>query len=169
MSKNARKNYQKVSEKYGDLQKRDKFELFVEWYTLPYIERVKTGMETQGQFAYRNSLSKDTLTKWKQRPDFKAAVEKRRQDWDSKWFGEIMQGWLRSCLKGNPKSIELWLQYFQGWRKDQIPKERENEVSEDDVKRLIQELPEDRQKKYFIHLANLADEVKQARKEREEK
>jgi len=142
------------------IQKKDIYYEFIVWSGLPPTERLKLGIETQEDFCNVHKIHRNTLTKWKKLSDFKERVEKIRRDWAFEKTSDIIYGIYRSSIKGNPASQKLWLQYFANFEETTKVKQRiKVEVTEEDIRNLINVLPRERQQHYYGELANLADEA----------
>ncbi|MCH7605373.1 hypothetical protein IID24_05290, partial [Patescibacteria group bacterium] len=136
-------------------------EEFLFWFAMPASERGKTGAETMQEFADEHKVHRNTLTRWKDSPEFQTRAQALRRKWGNEMTAFVFDGWKLACMKGNPHAIELWLSYFEGWDKKQIIEQRKVvEVSANDIRALINELPTERQRHYYGELANLEDELR---------
>lgn len=141
------------------------YEQFAFWYALPLSERAKTGVRYESEYAEKNGVDRKTLYNWRQLPDFKAKVVRLRQDWGDDMTAAVFDGWKLACMKGNPHAIELWLGYFHGYYKKQVIEQHVFvEVTSNDIRSLVNELPINEQKEFYGILANLADRVRYHRR-----
>ena len=65
--------------KYSEIRypnKRSIYNEFILWTAMPHPEKVRLGIETQGQFSEQYKINEDTLTNWKKRPDFESRFNK---------------------------------------------------------------------------------------------
>lgn len=129
---------------------------FVDWTAFPMAPRNGVLIETQEEFAQVYGVSKDTLSLWKQRADFEEQVNRKLKSWSIGKDMSVYQAIYNSALKGNAKSQKLWLEYFKGFHLKKIKKEKPvREVTEDDIRNLIQSLPDLLQIKYNTFLEEL--------------
>jgi len=136
-------------------------EEFLFWFAMPASERGKMGAETLIEFAEQHKVHRNTLTRWKDSQEFQGRVQALRRKWGSEMTAFVFDGWKLACMKGNPHAIELWLSYFEGWDKKHIVTQRKViEVTPNDIRTLINELPTERQRHYYGELANLEDEFR---------
>lgn len=136
------------------------FNEFVRWSALPPWEQKRIGIIDQGDFAKENGINKDTLTRWKQRPDFIEKVAKLHDQWGREKTPDIMLAIYRSAMKGSASSQRLWLKYFTDFdlKKSQKPQEMSPLLHEDDIRYIISFLPQELQDKYNMFLARLLDD-----------
>ena len=151
------------------INKENIFDMFVHWYAIPPIERRKTGVEDQNDFAKKVKVNKDTLTRWKQRPDFKIRVKEVRQEWGHDKLPDIVHAIYVSAVNGNASSQKLWMNYFSDLT-DRL-KDNKNEkptprpLSVNDVLSFISILPEDKKEKYFKSMRELLQDSMEVEKE----
>lgn len=120
---------------------------FVRWNALPPFERVQTGITTQEEFAAHYKVNKDTLTRWKERRDFEPRTDELVRSWGLEKTPAVMQGIYNAAVKGSARSQLIWMKYFTTFDPKRAEKlEMAPLVREEDVRMLIQELPEWRQK-----------------------
>ncbi|MEX0652428.1 MAG: hypothetical protein WD509_01825 [Candidatus Paceibacterota bacterium] len=159
--------------KNGDFEpyKEKAYEDFVLWFALPSSERARMGASTMAEFAERYGVHVNTLTRWKRAEGFDETVLKYRRSWGNDMTSHVFDGWKLACMKGNPQAIELWMAYFEGFNKTHVVQDRgpEVEVTEDDIRSLINELPIEKQKEYYGSLKLLHNEVRYYRRENERK
>lgn len=130
------------------------------WFALPLSERNKTAASSLTEYAEQNRVDRKTLWAWRQRPDFKARVKELRFKWADDMTSAVLDGWKLACMKGNPLAIELWLKYFH----DYIPKTQEIhtqqvEIGVNDIRHLIEQLPEPLKSKHYANLRELLDDA----------
>jgi hypothetical protein len=126
---------------------------------LPPFAREQLGIRDQAGFAAHFGISEDTLTRWKQRPDFEAKVDKIRNAWALERMGGIYEAIFKSAVKGNAKSQRLWLQVFKEFPAKGKGDVQQPEITQDDIRFLIGELPEEKREKYNIFLRDLLADV----------
>ena len=131
---------------------------FVTWSALPPFERASRGMPDQGDFAKAFNVNKDTLTRWKSRPEFEKDVDRLLKNWGRGKTPDIIQSIYRSAMKGNAKSQRFWIEYFGGSLKPVNSKETKSAelLREGDIRQLITFLPEWMQEKYNKMLHDLS-------------
>lgn len=129
---------------------------FVTWSALPPSERAKFGIETQEQFCEYYNIGINTPAAWKKRPDYEPRVTALRREWAFGKTGMVIEGIYRSALKGNPHSQKLWLQYFHGFsEKQEVTVTSKPEVGVNDVRFIIEALPEPHRSKFHGYLAEI--------------
>lgn len=140
--------------------KPDIYNEFVMWTAMPYGERERLGLETQGAFAEYYRVNEATLSKWKYRPDFEPRVDKILHQWSINKTPDVINGIYRSAVKGNPYSQALWLQYFKKFNakeSDNTPTKKV-EIGVNDIRFMIEGLPEELKKKHNANLQQLIDD-----------
>lgn len=161
MSTKAKLENRKVSQKQiiTDLPrpyKVDKYQEFVLWFAMPTYEREKLGIETQKEFAAYYHVNENTLTKWKDRPDFEPRVDHIQMQWGKEKTGDVILGIYRSAIKGNPMSQLLWLQYFKKFSpKTTEEKVVKHEITVNDYRFLINSLPPDLREEHYGYFTKL--------------
>ena len=138
---------------------------FCEWYAAPLDIRKEKfdDIKTMGEYAKEHGVHTDTLTKWKKRPEFYNLVSQARQGHADDSWGEVMYGWKKSVLKGNPYALELWLAYFMGWDKKLVIEEKHKlNLDMGDVRSLIEQLPEGKQADFYETIGRLLHEAQAA-------
>lgn len=137
----------------------DIFEEFVLWSAMPPTERYKLGIETQEQFVEFYKIGINTPTAWKQRRGYEERVTALRKEWAFGKTSAVIEGIYRSALKGNPMSQKLWLQYFHGFsEKLQIAQASQVVITTNDIRFLIESLPEPMKSKHYMFLRELLDD-----------
>lgn len=141
------------------------YEDFLVWFALPTTERQKAkGYNTVTEYSQYNDIDRTTLWRWRKSPEFRKRVNTIRKDWGDDMTAQVFDGWKMACMKGNPKAIELWLSYFHGFDKKNVHEvQTQQHVEPNDIRALIEELPEDEQEHYYITLAQLAARVRELR------
>ena len=136
----------------------DVYEEFVLWSAMPPSERFKLGIETQEQFVEFYKIGINTPAAWKRRPDYEARVTAIRKEWAFGKTSAVIEGIYRSALKGNPASQKLWLQYFHNFsEKQEVKHVAKTEVGVNDVRFLIDGLPEPHRTKFHGYLREIVD------------
>lgn len=143
----------------------DKYHEFIMWFAMPTLEREKLGIETQTAFSEYYGVSRETLSRWKNRPDFEPRVDHVQQEWGKERTGDVVMGIYRSAVKGNPMSQLLWLQYFKKFTpKTQVEHTAKVEIGVNDIRFLIEGLPTQELKdEHYNNLRKLLDDAQQAR------
>jgi len=133
---------------------------FIAWYSLPHKERVNFGIENQDQFAEIYKVSPNTLSEWKKRPDFERRTDELLMELGKSKTVDVVQGMYMSAVKGNPMSQMLWLQYFKKFNPKAAETQNENkvEITINDIRFLIEALPEPLKKKHYANLRELLDD-----------
>ena len=140
----------------------DVYEEFLLWSAMPPGERARLGTETQEQFADRYKVGINTPTAWKRRPDFVTRVTAIRTELAFERTGDVIDGIYQSALKGNSASQTLWLKYFSGIDNTQSGTlGKPDFFSMDDIKMLIEALPEDKRDRHYNNVSELVSEVQQ--------
>jgi hypothetical protein len=138
--------------------KEDIYQEFIRWSAMIRFDKIGTGMVDQNDFAAHYKISKDTLSRWKNRPDFYPALKEIRTKWGQEKMPDIMESVYRSAVRGNTASIKLWLDYFTeydrgGKKHKQIVKEPVFDL--EDIRFTISMLPKFRQNRYYLFLDQL--------------
>jgi hypothetical protein len=147
-------------ENFRQPRREDIYQEFIRWRTMDPFERSAAGLMEQKDFAAKYKVSEDTLTRWKQRPDFEKRVRSSRKDWAFEHEGEIMEALYKSAVRGNAASQRYWIKLFSGFklgRKLDEPEIKTITISE--VHQLIEDLPKWRQKKYKDLMRDLVDDA----------
>lgn len=162
MSKTITKK--KVTEK-TTLIKADIFNEFAIWGSLPTEERYKIGApKNLSEFAERYGVDNDTLTRWKKREDYIFKVEEAYRQWSRDKTADVFNGIYKAAVRGNPGSQLLYLQYFRGFNpKTEVVHTKKIEVGVNDIRYLIEQLPEELKKLHYANLQQLFDDAQHLR------
>ena len=126
------------------------YEIFVQWNAMTYLEKREFGVLDQTEFCQKYEVNKDTLTRWKQRPDFQPKVKQHTNMWASARTADIYHAIYQSALKGNASSQRLWMRLFKGFPEKKDKNEHPHVVLPvDDIRHIIGMLPEYRKKVYW--------------------
>lgn len=149
--------------------KENEYELFCQWSALPFFARKKMGIPTQLQFAKKYGVNDQTLTAWKHRSDYWLKRNKHLKQWGQELTPQVMSALYKKCIReewSHPKYIELWLKYIEGWDPNAKPEPKgEDYIKPDDIKTLIDILPEEKRNLFYRTLFDLIDEAKKIREE----
>lgn len=130
------------------------------WTAMPGLERIKLGWDTQKQFCDAHHIVEKTPSNWKKRPEFWKRVESLRAEWAKDKSGDVIYGIYRAAVKGNPLSQKLWLQYFHNFaEKTEHTESKVVEVSVNDIRFVIDQLPEPLRTKHYDNLTELLDDA----------
>ena len=117
------------------------------------------GIETQGSFAAWQSLSERTLNRWKERADFLPNVKNIRDKWAQERGGDVAAAIYQTAMKGNPLAQKLWMQVYEGFsEKSEIAVTKKIEIGVNDIRFLIEALPEPLKSKHYANLRELLDD-----------
>ena len=154
--------------KYSEIRypnKRSIYNEFILWTAMPHPEKVRLGIETQGQFSEQYKINEDTLTNWKKRPDFEQRVDAILKMWSTDKTPDVVHSIYRAAVKGNPMSQLLWLQYFKGFdpKKIEDPNKKKAVLGIGDIRHAIEQLPEQLKEKHYGYLRELAEDLSAVR------
>lgn len=137
---------------------RNIFDEYILWFAMPLKAKESMGIETDIQFAEFYEITARTLRNWKDRPEFEDQVRRLRKKWAFEKTGHVLEGIYRSAVKGNDKSQKLWLQVFEGFtEKTENTQTIKIELSTNDIRFVIQQLPEEYHEKYYGYLREIFD------------
>ncbi len=139
---------------------------FVLWFAMPTDEKRKLGIESQREFCELHKISINTPTAWKKRKDFEMKVDEVIRQWAMSVTPDVFKGIYRSAVKGNPMSQALWLQYFKKWNPKADEKNNQSrpvEVSVNDIRHLINQLPEDLKQIHYGNIRQLLEDFQNLR------
>ena len=133
------------------------FREFVRWSALPPMEAFQEmGVQDQNEFAEKFKVNKDTLTRWKNRPEFAQGVDKLQHQWGFGKTPNVVHAIYRSAIKGNSRSQRLFMNYFTNFgKKNGKDLEYQPLIREEDIRYLITMLPKYRQDRYHNLLRDL--------------
>ena len=162
MSKPVKKNSE-----INDPNKADIYREFILWTAMPHSEKVNLGLETQTAFVEFYKIGVNTPMRWKQRPDFEERVDKILKMWSIDKTPDVIHGIYRAAVKGNPMSQLLWLQYFKKFNpKSEVEHTHRIELGVNDIRRLIEALPDELKAKHHANLRELLDDAVAVRHDR---
>lgn len=145
--------------------KKDVYDRFINWVAMDKEERGKEGLPTMSSFASKYGVRNETLTAWQKRPEFldlkrEAQILKLQID-----TSDVLTGLKKRCIKyGMAYDVELFLLYVEKWdRKHVLEILSEVKLGDEDIRTLVDGLPEDKQKKFYVTLTELIAEAKQIR------
>ncbi|MDE2071187.1 MAG: hypothetical protein KGI70_00435 [Patescibacteria group bacterium] len=151
------------------------YEQFVLWSALTPEERSWRGVQTREQFCKMYGVpSLRLLDAWAQRADFGQRVAALREDWIIFKTGDVLGEIYTSARGGNLRSQKLWLDYAQRIKeKRDAAGPKLDRLSPDDVRQVIDMLPEGLRNNNYMRLQAIRDDIalyqqEQERKEREE-
>lgn len=147
------------------MRKQGVFDRFVEWIALTTEEREKIGVPTQNDFADKYGIDKATLSIWKKRNDF---GEKKQEAQIAKLqnsTADVLEGLKNRCVKyGMAYDVELFLLYVEKWdRKHVLEILGEIKLGDNDIRSIVDLLPEAKQKEFYDVLTNLIAEAESTR------
>jgi hypothetical protein len=91
----------------SDIYRVPEFIKFVEWFSTP---RQLRKIKTQKEFAEVIGVCEDTLTDWKQHPQFRVLVQQNISEWIKERIPDVIHGLYKKALsKGNAKDVEMFL------------------------------------------------------------
>lgn len=135
------------------------YDEFILWFALPGHEKIKMGLPTQDAFATYHGLNIKTTTRWKQRQDFLPRVTDLRKQWAQERSSDVIAAIYKSSIKGNPLSQKLWMQMYEGFtEKQEIKHTTQVDFGINDVRFLIQGLPEPLRTQHYANLRQLLDD-----------
>jgi hypothetical protein len=140
-------------------QDRDEFAF---WFSLPLKERKSAGHSTIQEYADNHDIDPKTLWRWRQDPLFTKLTDHLRQKWGQDMTASVMDGWKLACEKGNPLAIELWLAYFHDFTRKtalDVNEAKKNEYGVNDIRSIIDTLPEGLRQKHNGYLRELLDDL----------
>lgn len=145
--------------------KKDVYARFIDWQAMTSDERKKKDIPFGKDFAKKYGIREATLSDWKKRPEF---LELKREAQILKLGDEtsdVLDGLKRRCVKyGMAYDVELFLLYVERWdRKHVLEILSEVKLGDNDIRTLVDGLPEDKQKKFYVTLTELIAEAKQVR------
>jgi hypothetical protein len=146
-------------------KKKDIYGRFIEWIALTHEERAKMGLRFAGDFAQKYGVRPSTLSDWQKRPEFldlkrEAQILKLQLE-----TSDVLDGLKKRCIKyGMAYDVELFLLYVEKWdRKHVLEILGEVKLGDNDIRTLVDLLPEAKQKKFYDVLTELIAEAESAR------
>lgn len=132
---------------------------FVRWSALGIIEKHRTGITDQNEFARAYRVNKDTLTRWKKRSDFYADVKEQMFEWSKGRTPDVIDAIYRGAMQGDAKSQKLWVDKFFGNLNSsgKGSKERQVHVHHTDIRFIIEAFPPEMRPKFYGYLAEIND------------
>ena len=155
-------------EKRGGIQKpykNDVYTRFIAWQALTSQERTLEGLPTGRKFAEHYGINENTLTLWKRRADFNELKREAQILKLSDETSDVLDGLKKRCIRyGMAYDVELFLLYVEKWdRKHVLEILGEIKLGDNDVRTLVNFLPEEKQKKFYDLLTELLAEAEYAR------
>lgn len=136
------------------------YEEFVLWSAMPPTERSRFGCQTQDEFCKKFNVGINTPTRWKRQPDFHKKVTELRHRWAFDKTSDVIYGIYTAALKGNDRSQKLWMQVFCGFtEKTENTVKAEVSLTLDDIRSIINILPEPLKIKHYANLRELLDDA----------
>ena len=120
------KHSKKTSE--SNLKHVFEYEQFILWVATPKQLRVP---KTQRELAIDFGVGEDTLSEWKNRPDFTKKVAVKVKEFSKDKTTDVVHALYSRILRnGDPAAVRLWLQYVEGWAdKSSMGQEEENSLA----------------------------------------
>ena len=138
---------------------------FIEWQVMTKEEKRTEGLVHGKDFAKKYGIRPTTLSDWKRRQDF---AGDKREAFILK-FGDntvdVMNGLMNRCMKyGMAYDVELWLLYVEGWdRKHVIEILKVIKLGEEDIRSLVEYLPDEKKKLFYDTLIDLIGEAERTK------
>lgn len=139
---------------------------FCEWWAAPIGTRKMEfdGIMTQKEWANKYGVAEQTLVEWKKRPEFYRLANEARFRHMQDRSPEIFEGLIIGAKKGYAENVELYLNYFEGWSKKQVIEQRQKvDLHMDDIRNIIQVLPQDDQQNFYETIGKLLHKAKRIR------
>ena len=144
------------------------FKDFVVFFALPDFDKCrmfgiepdprtgKSKVPTQNDFALKYGIHINTLSLWKNRKDFMEAVNSVRKNWGRERVGNVMASLYTRCVKyGMAYDVETYLAYYDNWSRTQVVKHVQEKFDADDLRSIINSLPEGIQKDAYEKLGEV--------------
>lgn len=145
--------------------KKNIYARYIEWIALTHEERARMGLPFATSFAEKYGIRRTTLNDWQKRPEFldlkrEAQILKLQLE-----TSDVLDGLKKRCIKyGMAYDVELFLLYVEKWdRKHVLEILGEVKLGENDIRTLVDLLPEAKQKKFYDVLTELIAEAESAR------
>lgn len=153
----------------------DAYLQFVRWSAMTSEERVWHGIETQEQFCKIYQVPNTRILEiWSRRPDFKSRITILREDWAFSKTGEVLGSVYAAASNGDHRSQRLWLEHVHHMTEKYDPsKPKRVEVTPDDVRNMIDAMPEEVRRRNHDRLNSIVSDMTEfeeslKRKERQE-
>lgn len=145
--------------------RQETYNAFVEWSCLTAKEKKECGILTAKAFAKKHNVGESRLSKWKKRDDFSKAYGEAMRLKLTCDTSDVLEGLKDNCIKyGRANDVELFLLYVEGWdRKQALEKKEEVVLGQNDIRLLVDILPEEKRKKFYDTLTDLLAEAENAR------
>ena len=158
------KNYKTKRGEYKP-QKSEVYARFIKWFALDTKEREEKGIKNLSAFARKYKVTNATLTAWQKRSDF---LDLKREEQVLKLqlaTSDVLTGLKNRCIRyGMAYDVELFLLYVEKWdRKHVLEILTEVKLGDNDIRSLVDLLPENKQKVFYDTLTNLIAEAENAR------
>ena len=141
----------------------ESYEAFILWSSMPESERAKRQLETVDSLAQHLGVSDRTIRRWRKRTDYLIRLREKRLEWAAGKTGDVIEAIYKTAKKGNPLSQSLWMQIFEGYdpkgKKQDDDGARKVELSMNDIRFLIEQLPENLKQKYYGFLRDLLEDT----------
>lgn len=139
------------------------YQEFILWFALPVFEKIRLGLETQKAFAAYHKVTERTVINWKHRRDFMVQVKALRDEWGKERTGDVIAAMYKSALSGGreaPQAQKLWFQVIEGWQeKTESELTVKTELTVNDIRFVIDGLPEELRMKHYGYLRELNDDA----------
>lgn len=138
----------------------DSYTQFIRWSAMTLEERAWYGIETREQFCKEYQVANvGMLGIWSKRKDFESRVTSLREEWVFSKTSEILGGVYAAARNGDHKSQRLWLEHvYHMTEKRETDKPGQVEITQDDIRFLIESLPEPMRSLHYTHLRELLDD-----------
>ena len=147
------------------------YEQFILWSALTPEERSWRGIQTREQFCKTYGVpSIRLLDAWAQRADFEPRVTALREDCVILKTGDLLGEIYSAARSGEIKSQRLWLDYARRIKeKRDATGPKPSRLSSDDVRNVIDMLPEGLRERNYWRLQIIIDDVARYQQEQERK
>lgn len=144
--------------------KKDTYAQFVLWSAMTPEERAWHGIETREQFCRVHEVPNVGLLEiWTKRRDFKSRVTIFREDWAFSKTSEVLGSVYAAACNGDHRSQRLWLEHVHHMTEKYDPdKPKRIEVTPDDIRYMIDGLPEPMKTRNYERLREIIDEMADA-------
>lgn len=129
-----------------------------EMLKIPFDVKLKKyeSRPTDIKFAAMHGVHRDTLYNWRKREDFRKTVDKTGKDWGMALLPNVMASLYRTCIKyGRAYDVELFLAYYADWDRKQVIKHVHEKFDVDDLRAIIDELPDEEKENAYEQLGNI--------------